>query len=82
VFVAVEKASPYNVEVFNVEKGSNEYTRALDEIRYQAEIYASCQESGEWPGYTNGKEFHNLFAPAWAKYRSEIEGPREEREIQ
>jgi len=58
VFVAIEKDAPHAVGVYEaaadaVEKGRNDYTRALATIR-------ACRDLGEWPSYPTGLRTVNL----------------------
>lgn len=49
IFIAVEKAPPYAVNVF---EASEEFIQAGEEINQELyKIFASCQASGNWPGY-------------------------------
>lgn len=63
VFVAVETKPPYAVGVYMLDdeseqKGRNEYQELLKQ-------FASCQESGEWPAYSDDIEIIEL--PNWYK---------------
>ena len=49
IFIAVEKTPPYAVNVF---EASEEFIRAGTETNQELyKIFASCQASGNWPGY-------------------------------
>ncbi len=49
IFVAVEKSPPYAVNVF---EASEEFIRAGEEANRELyALFASCQASGNWPGY-------------------------------
>ena len=49
IFVTVEKTPPYAVNVF---EASEEFIRAGEETNKKLyTLFASCQSSGNWPGY-------------------------------
>ena len=49
IFIAVEKTPPYAVNVF---EASEEFIRAGEEANRELySLFASCQASGNWPGY-------------------------------
>ena len=65
-FVLVEKAAPYLVSVVEltpefVDYGREANARALS-------IYQQCQESGEWPGYTDPALVE---IPRWARFKED-----------
>ena len=69
-FVAVEKKPPYAVEVYHFTKGSEDYHRAVEEIRRQLAILKHCRDTGEWPGYTDGQS-QSLELPRWPAFPHE-----------
>ena len=61
VFIAVEKAAPYAIQIFDVdaqdlENGRREYRRNLA-------LAMQCMESGIWPGYPQGVQPIKMRAP-------------------
>lgn len=61
VFVAVEKRPPYLVNVIQLDVTAMRIGAALN--RQAIEIFAECQRTGEWPGYSKDIELASL--PAW-----------------
>lgn len=60
--IAVEKSPPHGVCVYRLEddalaEGDNEFRALLVK-------FAECQQSGEWPGYSN--DFERIGLPRWA----------------
>ncbi|MBQ9563959.1 MAG: PD-(D/E)XK nuclease-like domain-containing protein, partial [Synergistaceae bacterium] len=63
IFVTVEKTPPYAVNVF---EASEEFIRAGVEVNRELyTLFASCQSSGNWPGYP--VETKKLLLPRGAK---------------
>lgn len=65
VFAAVEQTPPYPVICYEVE----EEARLMGKWeRYRLiQKFVRCQETGEFPGYSDGRQFHKLTLPSWAK---------------
>lgn len=61
VFIAVEKAPPYNVAVYTLDDDSIAIGRA--ECREALNTYAECEASGEWPGYS--PRIETVALPEW-----------------
>lgn len=67
VFLAIEKEAPHGVGVYEaaadaIEKGQNDFSRALNIIR-------QCREMNEWPAYPTGVRTVNLLPH---KYRGAV----------
>jgi exodeoxyribonuclease VIII len=64
-FIAVEKESPFNVEVYELDEESISIGRAA----YLADIktYKKCVETDNWHGYTEEPAIHVISLPSWAK---------------
>lgn len=65
VLVAVEKAAPHLVTAANVSEAAQQV--GLEEIKNALGTYATCAESGLWPGYAS--EIIDLDLPEWAYKR-------------
>ncbi len=65
VLVAVEKAAPHLVTAANVSEAAQQV--GLEEIKDALGTYATCAESGLWPGYAS--EIIDLDLPEWAYKR-------------
>ena len=61
VFVVQEKTAPYLVTVFEPDAQALRVGREMN--RQAVDIYASCQSSGVWPGYSTEVELLSL--PPW-----------------
>jgi exodeoxyribonuclease VIII len=62
VLIAAEKSAPYEIIFYDIdhsalEKGASEFRRAI-------EIYAECEKTGNFPGYS--KDFQSIGLPAFA----------------
>jgi hypothetical protein len=66
VFIVQEKTPPYLVTVVELDTEAVRIGRELN--RQAIDLYAECQSSGIWPGYTEDVELISL--PAWATYTS------------
>jgi hypothetical protein len=64
VFIVQEKTAPYLVTVVELDVEAVRIGRELN--RQAIDLYAECQSSGMWPGYTDQVELISL--PAWATY--------------
>jgi hypothetical protein len=64
VFIAQEKSPPYLVSVFEPDAVALRIGRELN--REAIDLYAACQSSGVWPGYSSEVELISL--PEWAVY--------------
>lgn len=62
VFVFQEKQAPYLVNVVQLDPIAERIGRDLN--RQAIDIYADCQRTGRWPGYSDDIELISL--PAWA----------------
>jgi exodeoxyribonuclease VIII len=62
VFIAVEKAYPYAVGVYELDEAAALYGEA--ERRNNLQTIADCRAISEWPGY--GNTIQSLSLPAWA----------------
>lgn len=69
VFIAVEKAAPYGVAVYNIDTQSIDIGRR--EYREDLDIYAECKGSGIWPGY--GDKIQSISLPEWRLRQDEFE---------
>jgi len=63
MFIAVDKESPYNVEVYQldddaIERGRIEY---LEDI----ETFKRCKKSGIWNGYSTEQKINSISLPKW-----------------
>lgn len=63
-FIVQMKEPPYLVEVVeldeaSVERGRRRYRRAL-------ELFRTCTESGQWPGFQTNTDFTTVRVPDWA----------------
>lgn len=67
VFVVVETTPPHLVSVCELDPDA--VTTGRSRNRTAIELYQSCRESGEWPGY--GPEIHTISLPAWATQEEE-----------
>jgi len=65
VFVVQEKTPPYLVSVFEPDSLALEAGRHYN--RRARQVFAECQESGRWPGYSDDVELISL--PPWAQNR-------------
>ena len=65
VFVVQEKTPPYLVSVFEPDSLALEAGRHYN--RQARLVFAECQESGRWPGYSDEVELISL--PPWAQNR-------------
>jgi exodeoxyribonuclease VIII len=63
VFIAVETKPPYAVGVYMLDDESEQKGR--DEYQSLLKQFAECQESGEWPAYSDDIEIIEL--PGWYK---------------
>lgn len=66
LFVVQSKTAPYAVSVCQIEPEVVELGRRLN--RVAIELFASCQESGKWPGYDG---LNNVGMAGWAKKEAE-----------
>jgi len=64
VFVVQEKTAPYLVTVVELDSEAVRIGRELN--REAIDLYAECQSSGVWPGYS--EEVELIALPAWATY--------------
>jgi PDDEXK-like domain of unknown function (DUF3799) len=64
VFIVQEKAPPYLVTVVELDSEAVRIGRELN--REAIDLYAQCESSGVWPGYSSEVELVSL--PAWATY--------------
>ena len=64
-FIAVEKESPFNVEVYELDQDAIQKGRE----DYLADIatYKKCLETNNWHGYTEDKSINILSLPKWVK---------------
>jgi hypothetical protein len=62
VFIAVEKAPPYAVSVYELDSDSIEVGRTL--YQRNLETYRRCRETDHWPAYSDAIEVLTL--PRWA----------------
>jgi hypothetical protein len=68
VLIAQEKTAPYLVTVFEPDQES---LRVGRELNHRAiDIYAECQSSGIWPGYSSDVELLSL--PSWFVRQQEV----------
>lgn len=65
VFICVEKAAPYGVAVYRLLDDAIEIGRAENDRLFA--LYAECERSNNWPGYSNLIE--DVKMPAWAMKR-------------
>jgi hypothetical protein len=68
VFAVIETSPPYLVAAYEIDmlgkaKGSQDNRRAIN-------TYATCLETGEWPGYSPNVELLTL--PGWATYDTDL----------
>ena len=64
-FIAVDKESPHNVEIYELDEEAIE--RGRQEYKQDIETLKRCQESGIYNGYTEDQSIHIISLPAWAK---------------
>jgi exodeoxyribonuclease VIII len=64
VFAVVEKDYPYGAAAYMLPEEVIDAARRR--YRRHLQRFAECQQSGQWPGYTNGDEIRMLTMPAWA----------------
>ncbi len=64
-FIAVEKESPFNVEVYELDQESIEIGR--QEYKKDIAKYKECVASGIWPSYNKDQDITILSLPNWAK---------------
>jgi hypothetical protein len=64
VFVVVEKAAPYLVGVHQLDKDFTDIGRG--KARRARELYATCTDTGVWPGYPT--DIQLTVPPMWAIY--------------
>jgi hypothetical protein len=69
VFVCQEKTAPYLITVFEPDAAALRIGAAKN--RRAIETFATCTESGYWPGYSDAIEYLSL--PVWAERRDEEE---------
>lgn len=62
LFVVQEKVAPYLVSV--VELDMDAFMLGREKSRQAIDLYASCREFGEWPGYAD--QIHSMSLPPWA----------------
>jgi len=67
VFVAQEKWPPYLVNVLELDRYA--MTIGRERNRRAIDVYVSCVESGQWPGY--GDEVQQASLPRWAEIQHE-----------
>lgn len=71
VFIAVEKAPPYAINILQADPGFMAYGQ--DRYRHLLGVYHDCRVRDSWPGYTgHDNDINALELPAWLK--KEIEG--------
>ena len=71
VFIAVEKAPPYAINILQADPGFLAYGQ--DRYRHLLGVYHDCRVRDSWPGYTgHDNDINALELPAWLK--KEIEG--------
>lgn len=68
VFIVQEKTAPYPVTVVELDSEAVRIGRELN--REAIDLYAECQSSGVWPGYSEDVELIAL--PAWATYQHNL----------
>jgi len=68
VFVVQEKTAPYLVTVVELDSEAVRIGRELN--REAIDLYAQCQSSGLWPGYSEDVALISL--PAWATYQHNL----------
>jgi hypothetical protein len=61
IFVAVEKDPPHLVGIYQLDAAAEAIGENLN--RMALRIYAECESSGEWPGYST--DIETLQLPAW-----------------
>lgn len=66
-FIAVEKTPPYDLMVHAITPEWKQIAR--DDAARARRIYAECLQSGEWPGYPLGIQYHA--PPMWLLMQSE-----------
>jgi len=64
VFVCVEKEPPFLVGVYQLDEEA--LTVGADRNRRAINMYADCESSGVWPGYSS--DIETLSLPRWATY--------------
>ena len=64
IFVAVEKCEPYLVGVYTLDDEALSIGR--EKNRRALELFAECESSGVWPGYST--DIETLSLPRWATY--------------
>lgn len=65
IFIAVEKEPPYAVEVYELDQESIAIGRS--KYRKWIELFATCSERDEWPGYNYDQVITEISLPYWAK---------------
>lgn len=65
VFGAVEKTAPYPVICYEVDHDAR--MLGFWERHKLLRRFVECREKNEWPGYSDGKQFHTITLPGWAK---------------
>jgi hypothetical protein len=63
LFVAQQKNPPYLVNVWQPDERAIEYGRRIN--RQAIELFAECQASGVWPGYSD--DIEEIALPAWVE---------------
>lgn len=66
-FLNVEKEPPYEVSVTRLPDRA--LALGARQVRKAIDLYATCQESGVWPGYPPG--IHTVDLPQWLYYQEE-----------
>ena len=70
VFVCQEKDAPYSMNIITVPEDTMNY--GLDVMRELLGIYAACEKSGNWYGYTGATGQPNeLSLPGWLKKKED-----------
>jgi len=69
-FIAAEVTEPFDVVPYNMEVESLEAGRVI--FQKAIELYADCQSTGQWPGYSNYAE--SLEIQQWALHKILYEG--------
>jgi hypothetical protein len=70
LLVLQEKTPPYLVRV--VRPDARAMRAAADRNRKALDVYATCQATGEWPGYPDMFEGPGFPLPGWAEHKHEV----------
>jgi exodeoxyribonuclease VIII len=63
MFIAVDKESPYNVEVYQLDNDAIE--RGRDEYLQDIETFKRCKNTGIWNGYSTEQKINIISLPKW-----------------